>query len=234
MIIYAIIPARSGSKGLPNKNIKEIGGKPLLGHSIEFARKLDGINRVFCSTDNIDYGNIAIKFGAEVPFLRSEDASKDSSMEQDILLDMRQMFSKCNIPEPDIVVWLRPTFIFRSLHDVNKCISILVESKDVSSSRIVVESENRLYNISEDNFILPNFNDFGKSMVRRQDIGSSYKVFNTDVFRFKFNDFNVDYLGNKVVGVVSNKICGLDIDDNLDFEIAKTVFENYKNNEYTI
>ena len=63
MIIYAIIPARSGSKGLADKNIKQIGGKPLLAHSIDFALKLN-LDRIFCSTDSAIYAEIAKKYGA--------------------------------------------------------------------------------------------------------------------------------------------------------------------------
>ena len=93
MIIYAIIPARSGSKGLADKNIKQIGGKPLLAHSIEFAIKLN-VDRVFCSTDSAIYAEIAKKYGAEVPFLRSTEASSSTAMEQDILKDLYDSFEK--------------------------------------------------------------------------------------------------------------------------------------------
>ena len=61
MKIYAIIPARSGSKGLPNKNISPILGKPLLSYSISFAKNIPSINRVFCSTDSSEYAEIAVK-----------------------------------------------------------------------------------------------------------------------------------------------------------------------------
>ena len=59
MKIYAIIPARSGSKGLPNKNIRPILGKPLLSYSISFAKRLPSVDRIFCSTDSYEYAEIA-------------------------------------------------------------------------------------------------------------------------------------------------------------------------------
>ena len=221
--IYAIIPARSGSTKLPHKNIKLLGGQPLIARSIEFAKKLENVDRVFCSTDSEEYAAIARKFGAEVPFLRSADAASNVSMEQDILKDLYSKFGEYNIDFPDIIVWLRPTFVFRNITHVEKCIDIICSDNSVSATRTVVETENRLYEI-EDDVLLPQFEDYGRSMIRRQEMGNSYKVFSTDVFRFSKDNLHDSFLGNNVRGVVTNKICGLDIDDNDDFEIANAIF----------
>lgn len=223
MKTYAIIPARSGSVGLADKNVKLIKNKPLLSYSISFAKKLDGISKIICSTDSTRYAEIALKYGAEVPFLRSKKASSSKAMEEDILKDLRLKFMQNNIDEPDLVVWLRPTFVFRSKADVNECINALKENKNFSAARTVIEAENRLYRINKKNNLESSFNDNNKSMMRRQDMESSYRVFSTDVFRFKDNQFNNNFLGNKIFPVVSNKICGLDIDDSLDFEIVKNL-----------
>ncbi len=224
MKVYAIIPARSLSKGLPNKNILEIGGKPLLAHSIDFAKKLPSVTRILCSTDSCEYSRIAQEFGAEVPFLRSPEAASDEAMEEDILRDLRRKMIEHKVEEPDIVVWLRPTFVFRSVEDVEKCVGVLKTRKSLSAARTVTKSENRLYHI-ESNQLVPAFNDRGKSMIRRQDMKDSFRVFSTDVFRFKDNDFNDDFLGSNVFAVETNKICGLDIDDRFDFELVKCVLE---------
>ena len=100
MKVYAIIPARSGSKGITNKNISLIGGRPLLSYSISFAKKISCIDRVFCSTDSESYANVARQHGAEVPFLRSKSAATDTAMEEDILTDLRKKFTELNITEP--------------------------------------------------------------------------------------------------------------------------------------
>ena len=76
--LIAIIPARSGSKGVPDKNIKLLGGYPLIAYSIA-AAKLAGIERVLFSTDSEQYAKIATRFGAEVPFLRPAELSVDNS-----------------------------------------------------------------------------------------------------------------------------------------------------------
>lgn len=223
--IYAIVPARSGSTGLPHKNIKLLGGKPLIAHTIEFAKNLKSVDRIFCSTDSEDYAAVARQFGAEVPFLRSADAASNDSMEQDILNDLYLKFNEHNIDLPDIIVWLRPTFVFRNVVHVEKCIDIVISDNSVSAARTVVESENRLYGI-EDGILLPQFEDHGRSMMRRQDMGYSYKVFSTDVFRFSKDNLHDSFLGNNIRGVITNKICGFDIDDNDDFEMVSAIFSS--------
>ena len=123
-IIYAIIPARCDSKGVKNKNIKEIEGKPLISYSINTAKALN-VDKIICSTDSQEYADIAKKWGAEVPFLRSKKAASDSDMEQDILKDLYNKFKEYNIPQPDYLIWLRPTFVFRDINAIKKCIESL-------------------------------------------------------------------------------------------------------------
>ena len=72
----AIIPARSGSKGLKDKNIKDLNGKPLIAYTIEAAKKANIFDEIIVSTDSEKYAQISRSFGASVPFLRSEENSK--------------------------------------------------------------------------------------------------------------------------------------------------------------
>ena len=226
-IIYAIIPARCDSKGVKNKNIKEIEGKPLISYSINTAKALN-VDKIICSTDSQEYADIAKKWGAEVPFLRSKKAASDSAMEQDILKDLYNKFKEYNIPQPDYLIWLRPTFVFRDINAIKKCIESLNNDPSLSSARTVCQTESRLYKM-EDNIITPDFNDQGKSMIRRQDVPSKYKVFSTDIIRAdKLNTSN-DFLGRNVYGIEINQICGFDIDNYLDFKIVKSLIENSKN-----
>ena len=225
MKVYAVIPARSGSKGLPDKNIRPLAGRPLLSYSIDFARRLPSVSRIFCSTDSKQYAEIARAHGAEVAFLRSLEAAADTAMEENILDDLRIKFAQSGIEEPDIIVWLRPTFVFRSGEDVERCIQVLKQDTSWSAARTVVRAENRLYQIDGDRLIA-DFDDDGKSMMRRQDMPKSYKVFSTDVFRFKGNSFGDDFLGSKVYAVETSSTCGLDIDDLFDFEIVRNILEH--------
>src|SRR5262249_19727488 len=112
MKVYALIPARSGSKGLPDKNIIEIDGYPLLAYSISFARKL-GVDRIIVSTDSSRYRGIALKFGAECPYLRGEEASTDTANWEAIMADLAANLPRFAIALPDIWVSLKPVNPFR-------------------------------------------------------------------------------------------------------------------------
>lgn len=224
MLTYAIIPARSGSKGLPDKNIRNLVGHPLIAYSIAFAKAL-GVDKVICSTDSERYAEIACVYGAEVPFLRSAEASSDTAMEQDILKDLSTCFSKSGISTPDLLVWLRPTFVFRDIESIQNCIDVLKGDSSITASRTVCESEARLYSLDDKNHMIPSFDDQGRSMIRRQDIGTRYKVFSTDVIRFNQKEITSDFLGRKVHGEPIHKICGLDIDDLDDFLLVEAIIQ---------
>ena len=187
-----------------------------MGYSIAFARQLP-VDRIFCSTDSTEYASIAKDLGAEVPFLRSAFAACDTAMEQDILRDLYPKFEKHDIAIPDLIVWLRPTFVFRSVEIANRCIRRMTEDSSLTACRTVCESESRLYR-DESGLLNSVFDDLGgRSMIRRQDVISAYKVYSLDVFRASSLDVSPFFLGNRVGYEIIPKICGLDIDDEIDW-----------------
>ena len=90
----AIIPARSGSKGLPDKNIKELNGKPLMAYSIEAANESGCFTEVMVSTDSEKYAQIAREYGAHVPFLRSAATSSDQANSWDMVEEVLAEYAK--------------------------------------------------------------------------------------------------------------------------------------------
>ena len=223
--IWAIIPARSGSKGLPNKNILELAGIPLLGHTIKFANKTGLFDKVLVSTDSEVYKSIAIKYGGWVPFLRSSSASQDNSMEEDILKDIDLKLSKKKIPKPDVIVWLRPTFPFRSKIDlINALEQFLKSSSKVDSMRLIIPADPRLYFVNKG--YLESYSFKSKySMVRRQNFPETYNVFHTDIFWYKNISLGKRFLGKKIDHFIIHKICGIDIDLLEDFELAEALLK---------
>jgi CMP-N-acetylneuraminic acid synthetase len=127
---------------------------------------------------------------------------------------------------PEVVVWLRPTFVFRSLSKTKECIND-VQRGEYSASRVVTEIDPRLYS-SRDNLLVPYFEDNGKSMIRRQGMAPLFKVFNVDVFRWPTSNCPIDFLGDKIHYRVAPKICAVDIDDAADFEIATILVKEFK------
>ncbi len=89
-----IIPARSGSKGIKDKNIKKLNGIPLIGWTIKDCLKIRNFDKIIVSTDSIKYAKIAMSYGAEVPFLRSKKNSKDRSEDIDFLKEIYVFYKK--------------------------------------------------------------------------------------------------------------------------------------------
>lgn len=216
--VWAIIPARSGSKGFKDKNIQSLNGIPLLAHTINFAKKTMIFDKILLSTDSKKYSKIGQDYGAWVPFLRSDFAARDDSMEEDIHLDLETQLTERNIQKPDIIVWLRPTFIFRSVKDLKYGLQLL--SSDVDSVRFVTKSDSRIYYI-KNNFLksfshLPN-----KSMIRRQELTQSFHVYHTDIYWYENIHMGKKFLGDRIVPYEINPICQYDIDSKKDFEITE-------------
>jgi CMP-N,N'-diacetyllegionaminic acid synthase len=111
--VLALIPARSGSKGVPDKNVRPLGGQPLIAWSIAAATRSQTIDRVIVSTDSDAYGRIAIKHGAEVPFLRPSELAADCSRDLEFILHALDWLDDRG-EEPDLIVHLRPTTPFRT------------------------------------------------------------------------------------------------------------------------
>ena len=88
----AIIPARGGSKRIPRKNIKDFLGKPIIAYSIEAALKSNLFNEVMVSTDNKEIAKVAIKYGAKVPFLRSDQNANDYATLADVIDEVKQVY----------------------------------------------------------------------------------------------------------------------------------------------
>ena len=130
MKILAVIPARSGSKSLPHKNIKLWRGKPLLAYSIEHAKSSKYDMRVVVSTDSEDYAKIARQYGAEVPFLRPSSISQDSSTDLECMQHCLQELKLQDNYEPDVLVHLRPTQPQRSVKDLDTSLDLFLQLYD--------------------------------------------------------------------------------------------------------
>lgn len=140
--ILCVIPARCGSKAIPNKNIKLFRGKPLLVWSIQQALKCEIPMRVIVSTDSEEYAGIAREAGAEVPFLRPAEISIDTSIDEEFFLHALRWLDENESYKPDILVHLRPTYPTRSVETLNRCLRTFLEVRDkYDSLRTVIPSE---------------------------------------------------------------------------------------------
>ena len=122
MKIIAFIFARGGSKGLPNKNIKILNGKPLIAWSIEHAKKINRIDRVIVSTDSEEIAKIAREFGAEVPFMRPLELATDESPEWLSWQHGLKYLKSIDGCLPDLMLSIPATAPLRNVGDINNVI----------------------------------------------------------------------------------------------------------------
>ncbi len=132
--VFALIPARSGSKGVPNKNIKLLGGVPLIAYSIAAALKSSIIDRVIVSTDSEEYAEIARHYGAEVPFIRPANISGDGATDVQFFEHAINWLQVNENYIPEYLVHLRPTTPFRDPKIIDNAINEFMGS-DYSALR---------------------------------------------------------------------------------------------------
>ena len=220
--IWAIIPARSGSKGIKNKNIMPFINLPLLLHSINFAKKLKFIDKIFLSTDSKKYKKMGEKNGVDVPFLRSKKASMSHSMEEDVLEDIRLKLINNNQKLPDYILWLRPTHPLRDINIFKKGLTKLKKYKQ--SVCIVSEVDSRIFTSKNNKLIALNPKFKNRSMVRRQDCLKTFKIFHGEFFKFP-KKYDKKFLGKNIRYVVQNKLCDIDIDTIEDLNLYERIIQ---------
>ena len=160
--IVALIPCRSGSKGLPNKNIKLYQNLPLFVHSIKIAQEFDNIN-IYVSTDSIEYQKIAIEYGARAPFLRPKEISGDLSTDFEVFRHFLDYYKGENNEYPDIIIHLRPTYPNRTKKLLKDTLTQFLENYDnYDSLRTVVPFEKSLFKMYyiQNNILSPSYNKF--------------------------------------------------------------------------
>lgn len=135
--ILALIPARSGSKSVPDKNVRPFAGKPMLAHSIEQALAARSVGRVIVSTDSARYAEIARTYGAETPFLRPAELAADDSTDLVVFRHALDWLREHENWQPAIVVHLRPTYPTRDPHDIDRVVDILLGDSGLDSVRTV-------------------------------------------------------------------------------------------------
>lgn len=127
MKTLALIPARGGSKGIPRKNINIIAGKPLIAWTIEAALASTLLDGVVVSTDNAEIAEVALRYGAQVPFLRPAELARDETPGVEPVLHALQQ-----LPEYDAVLLLQPTSPLRSSADIDACLALARDRQAVS------------------------------------------------------------------------------------------------------
>ncbi len=219
----AIIPARSGSKGLPDKNIKELAGKPLIAYSIEAAVASECFDTVMVSTDSEKYAEIAKKYGAEIPFLRSERTSSDTASSWDMVREVLDGYRKRG-DSFDTFCLLQPTSPLRTAEDIKEAYQLYQKKASFAVVSVCEAEHSPLWcgHLPEDGefveFVTPN------NMKQRQ-AGRKYYRLNGAIYIVNISRFNHDtFLYQKgSYAYIMDQRRSVDIDTEIDFKLAEVL-----------
>jgi CMP-N,N'-diacetyllegionaminic acid synthase len=222
----AIIPARSGSKGLKDKNIKLLDGIPLMAYTIKAANESGIFNEIMVSTDSEKYADIAKKWGASVPFLRSKNLASDTASSWDVVREVIKEYE--NIGKIfDTVALLQPTSPLRTAEDI---ISGYMKMKAENANAVVAVCEvdhSPLWSniLPEDNSLINFINkDIVKSL--RQSLPTYYRINGAlYIVKTKFLMGTDNIYHNKSFAIIMPKEHSIDIDDKMDFIIAEALIK---------
>lgn len=219
----AIIPARSGSKGLRNKNILPLKERPLIHYTIEAALGSNCFEDVLVSTDSLQYKEISESAGAWVPFLRQEDLSNDTAKTDDVIINILGKLNSIG-KTYDKFMLLQPTSPLRNQNHIIEAFNLLNE-KNANAVVSVCEAEHSpllCNNIQPD----LNMDHFIKKNIRRQDLDTYYRL-NGAIYLLRteyFLQYRYFY-HSESYAYIMDKRSSVDIDDIYDFKLAQALLE---------
>lgn len=216
MRVLGLIPARSGSKGVKDKNIREFRGKPLIAHSIESALRSGVCDEVFVCTDSEKYASIAREYGASVPFLRSEESARDESKSIECVLEALERYKERG-EEFDVLILLQPTSPLRNEVHIKEAYEKFVRFGCEDLASVCESVENPLFMRKIVGERLENLLPLSSS-VRRQDLQKCY-VLNGAIYINAISKLNESTSFNdNPLSYVMRREESLDIDEEGDFE----------------
>jgi len=222
MKLIAIIPARAGSKGIPRKNLKLLGEKPLIQYTVEAALKVFESKDIIVSTDDNEIKVLCENLGLKVPFLRPSSLATDTAGTQEVLLHAIDFLEK-NGEFPDGICLLQPTSPFRKSQHVLEAIDIFKENPEIDMVVSVKETEaNPYYVLFEEN--LEGFLKKSKkgNFTRRQDVPKVWEI-NGAIYVIKVSSIKKKSISEfeNVKKYSMEKKPSLDIDDLFDWKLAE-------------
>ena len=221
--VLGIIPARGGSKGLPGKNLKNLGGKPLIAWSIGEVKKSKYIDRCIVSTDDEGIAQVAKKYGCEVPFIRPVELATDDANSNDVILHALDILQD----NYDIVTVLQPTSPLRKTEDIDYALEFMIE-KNAQAVVSVCKSNKPIkwhFTIERDHTIKPVYLS-EKIISNRQEHLPTYipngalYIAQTDYFK-KEKTFYTD----QTLAYVMLPGKSVDIDNQIDFLVAEALIK---------
>lgn len=231
--VFAIIPARSGSKNVKNKNIIRISGAPMLAYSIVAAKKSKLIDKIIFSSDSKKYLNIAKRYEPDILHLRSKKNSTSKATDYDFLKEIYSYLKKINSSLPDIFVLLRPNTPTRIVKDINNSINFFIKNySKFSALRSVSQmsetsyktfyiKNNKLCSVMNNNYNIDKLN-LPKEKFKKTYYGNGC----IDIIKCSNLKKGITH-GSKVYGYITKNIY-VDVDYNNDIKLAKYFIKDKK------
>lgn len=222
MKVLALIPARSGSKSVADKNIRMVGGKPMLVHSICHAKESKYVNRIIVSTDSEKYAEVARNYGAETPFLRPRQYAMDTSLDIDVFLHALEYLRDIENYVPDIVVQLRPTYPVRNPADIDKMIQLLMQNPEADSVRCIAPAKEIAYKMWR-------MDQTGRITPILQDIAEAYNLPRQQLPSIYYQNACIDVIRTKTIleshSMSGNYIMGYKMEHNYDIDTEEELIK---------
>lgn len=222
--VLALIPARGGSKGVPGKNIANLGGFPLIAYSILAAKHAKNIERVIVSTDSEEIAAIAKHYGADIPFLRPDELSGDMSPDRDFLVHALDWLDRNENYRPLFVVHLRPTTPLRRPELIDQAINIMRARQEMATSlrsvHLLADPPQKMMGL-EDGFLtglFPHETRPDYTNLPRQAFPQAYQPNGyVDVLKPSQIRETASIHGDRILGFVTPRAMEVDLADDLDY-----------------
>lgn len=224
----AIIPARCGSKGLKDKNIKLLVGKPLMAYSIECAIKSGKFDKVFVSTDSQKYADIAIEYGADASFLRSDENASDLAGSWDVVREVVKKFETLG-EHFDEIMLLQATSPLRLPQDINNAFSLFYEKRANAVVSLTECDHSPIWcNTLPADGNMDCFDNKEYKNLPRQELPTFYQ-YNGAIYLIKAEELEKDNMFSEgCYAYIMPRERSIDIDTALDFMIAETIMKKVK------
>tara|TARA_Y100001958_G_scaffold152612_1_gene138994 strand:+ start:6469 stop:7185 length:717 start_codon:yes stop_codon:yes gene_type:complete len=223
-----LIPARGGSKSIPNKNIKCLDNKPLIQYTINEAKKIFNKESICVSTDSIEIKKVVEKLGIKIPFLRPKELAKDTTPTRDVILHALKYFENKGVFY-NIIILLQPTSPFRNSKHILDSFNLYNNKLDMVVS-VKKSKANPYFNLYEENDKGKLFQSKKSNFIRRQDCnevfqfnGAIYVINSKSIKEKQIHDFN------EVIKFQMDEISSIDIDDMGDWVYAEYLLKYKKN-----
>ena len=229
MEIFGIIPGRKGSKGVLNKNIRKINGKPLISYSIEAALESEYIKKVVVSSDSDEILEIAGSYGVE-SIKRPEHLAQDDSTTVDVVKHVLDVFNESNKYFPEILVLLQPTSPLRDSNDIDEAIKMFLKDGDADALISVSKyNHNPLWSFKIENNFLSPANDEKFLNKRRQELPELFLP-NGAIYIIKTRKFleKNSFVMKKTKAFIMSEEKSMDIDTELDLKLVKCLMKYNK------